>query len=146
MLCLMVIWLPNGREAWILGFMTPKLVFSQLCKMRYFKTPLGQFKTFYLFILTKVHTLFTFSSFLPHALFLVQSPIHLTTLHLVTMSPEALFGCAVRVHQISLSLMTAQSWGTLVRYFAKCLSTGICLMFFWWWDWGYGFWGGRLHG
>lgn len=41
--------------------------------------------------------------------------------------------------------MTAQFWGTRVRYSAKCPSIGICLMFFWWWDWGYGFWGGRLH-
>lgn len=45
------------------GLMTPNPVFFQLCKVRQSKIPLEQFKSFYLFILTKVHTLFRFPIF-----------------------------------------------------------------------------------
>lgn len=34
-------------------------------------------------------------------------------------------------------------WGGLVRYFARCPSAGICLMFFSWLNWGYMFMRGR---
>ena len=33
---------------------------------------------------------------------------------------------------------------TLISYFVDWPTTGICLRFFSWLDWGYGFWGGRL--
>lgn len=73
------------------GLMTPNPVFFQLCKVRQSKIPLEQFKSFYLFILTKVHTLFRFPIF-TKCHFSGQDPIQ-DTLHLVSVSPEVLSGC-----------------------------------------------------
>lgn len=41
-----------------------------------------------------------------------------------------------------LSRLEELLW-SLVSYFVKC-SVWVCLMFSHWWDWNYGFWGGRL--
>lgn len=39
-----------------------------------------------------------------------------------------------------------QFGGALVRYFVECPSTGMCLTFISWWDWGNGFWGEEHRG
>lgn len=53
--------------------------------------------------------------------------------------------CSLSFSDLPCSGWPWQFWGVRVAYFVACSCNGICLMFFLWLDWSYGFEGGRPH-